>query len=165
MLNRKTPIVIIADPGGRPRPPCLGRIGFDEVAGFLADGMLSLESRRDLTVTTKRVSAPFAAELLSIDPPPLAVDVRMAREYDERRLPGSVSLPLNHLVERLESLSKQRPLLVYCAAGYRSSIGASLLRLHGFDDVSEISGGIEGWQAAGLPVELGRAAGSAPQLH
>jgi rhodanese-related sulfurtransferase len=63
-----------------------------------------------------------------------------------------VNLPLNHLAERLESLSKDRPLLVYCAAGYRSSIGASLLRLHGFDDVSEISGGIEAWQAAGLPV-------------
>jgi glyoxylase-like metal-dependent hydrolase (beta-lactamase superfamily II)/rhodanese-related sulfurtransferase len=153
VLSRKTPIVIIADPGRETEAAVrLGRIGFDHVAGFLADGMLSLESRRDLTVKTKRVSAPFAKELLSTDPPPLAVDVRMAREYDERRVPGSVNLPLNHLAERLESLSKDRPLLVYCAAGYRSSIGASLLRLHGFDDVSEISGGIEAWQAAGLPV-------------
>jgi glyoxylase-like metal-dependent hydrolase (beta-lactamase superfamily II)/rhodanese-related sulfurtransferase len=153
VLDRKHPIVIIADPGRETEAALrLGRIGFDHVAGFLADGMRSLESRPDLTVATTRVSAPFAAELLATKQPPLAVDVRMAREHDQRHIPGSLNLPLNHLAERLDVLPKERRLLVYCAAGYRSSIGASLLRHHGFPDVAEISGGIESWQAAGLPV-------------
>ncbi len=41
----------------------LGRIGFDHVVGYLQDGLLSLNSRPDLTATTERLSALFAAEL------------------------------------------------------------------------------------------------------
>jgi hydroxyacylglutathione hydrolase len=44
-------------------------------------------------------------------------------------------------------------LLVYCPGGYRSSIAASLLERNGFDRVSEIAGGIAGWEAANLPVQ------------
>ena len=62
-------------------------------------------------------------------------------------------MPLNHLVENLEKLPKDRPLLVYCAGGYRSSIAASLLQSHGFLRVSEIAGGIAGWETANLPVQ------------
>jgi rhodanese-related sulfurtransferase len=50
-------------------------------------------------------------------------------------------------------LPANRPLLVYCAGGYRSSIAASLLQRHGFTDVSEIAGGIAAWETAKLPVE------------
>lgn len=159
VLDRENPIVIIAVPGRESEAALrLGRIGFDHVAGYLVDGMRSLESRAELTVTTKRLSAAFAAELLSSDQPPLAIDVRAAREREERYIAGSLGIPLNHLLERLESLPKDRPLLLYCAAGYRSSIAASLLQRHGFDGVSEISGGIEGWQAAELPVKAAQAA-------
>jgi rhodanese-related sulfurtransferase len=41
---------------------------------------------------------------------------------------------------------------VYCAGGYRSSIAASLLQKNGFDRVSEIAGGLAGWEAAKLRV-------------
>jgi len=50
-------------------------------------------------------------------------------------------------------LPRDRPLLVYCAGGYRSSIAASLLQSRGFGQVSEIAGGITAWEAANLPVE------------
>jgi hydroxyacylglutathione hydrolase len=44
--------------------------------------------------------------------------------------------------------------LVFCAGGYRSSIAASLLQKHGFRNVSEIAGGIAGWESANLPVRI-----------
>lgn len=155
VLDHLLPIVIIADPGRESEAAIrLGRIGFDHVAGFLTDGMLSLEARPELTATTTRVSAPFAAEVMSSTEPPLVIDVRTPREHEEGHLPESRNIPLNRLVEQLESLPKDRPLLVYCAGGYRSAIGASLLLRHGFDRVSEIAGGIEGWQSAKLPVEV-----------
>ena len=158
VLDHDHPIIIIADPGRETEAAIrLGRIGFDRVAGYLKDGMRSLESRRELTVTTTRVSAPFAAELLLSDHPPLTIDVRTAREHEYGHIPESRNVPLNHLVERMDSLPKDRPLLIYCAAGYRSSLGASLLQRHGFHGVSEIASGIEGWQAARLPVDAGRA--------
>jgi rhodanese-related sulfurtransferase len=153
VLDRMHPIVIIADPGRENEAAIrLGRIGFDHVAGYLKDGLRSLESRPALTVTTERVSAPFAAELLLSENAPLAIDVRAAREREQKHIAGSLSIPLNHLAEKLDALPKDRLLLVYCAGGYRSSIAASLLQRSGFDRVSEIAGGIAGWEAAGLPV-------------
>ena len=154
VLDREHPIVIIADPGREAESATrLGRIGFDHVVGYLRDGLLSLKSRPDLTVTTERLSAPFAAELLSSNEPPLAIDVRTPREREQKRIAGSLAMPLNHLAENLGKLPKERALLVYCAGGYRSSIAASILQRAGFERVSEIAGGIVGWESAKLPVE------------
>jgi len=156
VLDREHPIVIIADPGRENESAIrLGRIGFDHVAGYLQDGMRSLESRPELTKKTERLSAPFAAELLASGEPPLAVDVRSSREREQKFIAGSLGMPLNHLVENIGMLPKDRPLLMYCAGGYRSSIAASLLQRKGFEHVSEIAGGLAGWEAAKLPVETG----------
>jgi hydroxyacylglutathione hydrolase len=154
VLNREHPIVIIAAPGRETESATrLGRIGFDDVAGYLKDGLQSLASRPDLTIATDRLSAPFAAELLSSPEPPLTIDVRAPGERDQKFIVGSVSIPLNHLVEHSAQLPKDRSLLVYCAGGYRSSIAASLLQGNGFNHVSEIAGGLAGWEAANLPVQ------------
>ena len=157
--------MILADPGRENEAAMrLGRIGFDHVVGYLQDGLQSLASRPDLTASTERVSAQTAAarvtpaEAVSGCATPLTVDVRAPHEREHKRIRGSVSLPLNHLGERLAELPADRPLLVYCAGGYRSSIAASLLQRHGFTQVSEIAGGSTAWEAAKLPVETGPSA-------
>jgi hydroxyacylglutathione hydrolase len=158
VLDRTHPIVLIADPGWENESAVrLGRIGFDHVAGYLKDGLKSLESRPELVMFTERLSAQFAAELLQSNVPPLAIDVRTPRERGQKLIAGSLSIPLNHLAENLDKLPKNRALLVYCAGGYRSSIAASLLQRGGFDPVAEIAGGIVGWEAAALPVQTAQA--------
>ncbi len=148
--------MIIADHGRENEAATrLGRIGFDHIVGYLKDGLLSLQSRPDLTVKTKRLSAPFAAELLSSPEPPVAIDVRAPGERAQKRIAGSLSVPLNHLVENLAKIPRDRALLVYCAGGYRSSIAASLLQRGGFNQVSEIAGGMVSWETAKLPVQTG----------
>ena len=154
VLDRNHPIVIIADPGRENESALrLGRIGFDHVVGYLKNGLRTLDSRPELIAVTERVSAPFAAELLSSSQPPMAIDVRAPGERDRKHIAGSLSFPLNHLIENLEKLPKDRPLLVYCAGGYPSSIAASLLQRGGFDSVTEIAGGLAGWESAKLPVQ------------
>jgi glyoxylase-like metal-dependent hydrolase (beta-lactamase superfamily II)/rhodanese-related sulfurtransferase len=153
VLNREKPIVIIADPGQeRESAMRLGRIGFDQVVGYLKDGLLSLRGRPDLTQTTERVSAQVAAERLAGGNPPLVLDVRAPREHDSKHIAGSLNIPLNHLAERMKEVPTGRPLLVHCAGGYRSSVAASLLQKHGFGGISEIAGGVTAWEAAGLPL-------------
>jgi hydroxyacylglutathione hydrolase len=153
VLGHDRPIVIITDPGRESESAMrLGRIGFDQVVGYLADGLRSLDGRPDLTATTDRLSAPLAAERLASANPPLAVDVRAPRERDAKRIDNTISIPLNHLSERLGELPRNRPLLVFCAGGYRSSIAASLLQQNGFRDVSEIAGGLAAWETAKLPL-------------
>jgi len=151
LLSHDRPIVIVADPGREHEAATrLGRIGFDHIVGYLKDGLHSLEARPDLTATTERVSAPLAAERLSEGA--LAVDVRTPGERAQKSVPGSVGIPLSQLVERARELPTDRPLIVYCAGGYRSSIAASLLQRQGFTRVSEIAGGIAAWETAKLPI-------------
>ena len=157
VLNREHPIVIIADPGREHEAATrLGRIGFDHIVGYLAGGMQSLADRPDLTMSTERLSAQVASERIAASRPdaaPLIVDVRAPRERQQKRIAGSLGIPLNHLTERVSELSAERPVIVYCAGGYRSSIAASLLQRQGFAQVSEIAGGITAWEAATLPIE------------
>jgi rhodanese-related sulfurtransferase len=159
VLSRDHPIVIIADPGREQESATrLGRIGFDHIVGYLGDGLGSVGSRPALTTSTERLSAQVASERLSGGPrdkAPLTLDVRTPAERQQKRIQGSMSVPLNHLGERLSELPTDRPLIVHCAGGYRSSIAASLLQRHGFTEVSEIAGGITAWEAAKLPLETG----------
>ena len=154
MLNHEHPIVIIAAPGRENESAVrLGRIGFDNVAGYLQNGLQSLESRPDLVAFVERLSPQFAADLFASNQPPLAIDVRAPREREQRHIEGSLSMPLNHLARDLKALAKDRPLLVYCAGGYRSSIAASLLKACGFHSVCEIAGGLAAWESANLPIQ------------
>jgi hydroxyacylglutathione hydrolase len=157
ILSRERPIVIVADPGRESESAVrLGRIGFDHIIGYLKDGLRSLESRPDLTATTDRLSPALAADRLATSDA-LAVDVRTPREREQKCVGGSVSLPLSRLSAQAHGLPKDRPLIVYCAGGYRSSIAASLLRQLGFHDVSEVAGGFAAWEAAKLPSVAGAA--------
>ena len=152
VLSRERPIVIVADPGReRESMMRLGRIGLDHVAGYLDGGMLSVERQPSLMAATERLGAPLAAERLASASHPMLVDVRSPREHDAKHIEGSLSMPLNHLAEHLRELPRNRPIIVHCAGGYRSSIAASMLMREGFAQVSELAGGIAAWDAAGLP--------------
>jgi glyoxylase-like metal-dependent hydrolase (beta-lactamase superfamily II)/rhodanese-related sulfurtransferase len=156
VLSPDRPTVMIADPGREHEAATrLGRIGLDRIDGYLGDGMLSVDRRPELTRATERLSAQLAARRLASDDPPLLIDVRAPGEHDAKRIAGSVNIPLNHLVERLGDLPPGRPVLLYCAGGYRSSIGASVVQQRRIGDVSEIAGGLAAWEAAGLPLETG----------
>jgi len=153
ILSRQRPIVIVSETGREMESALrLGRIGFDNVVGYLKDGLRSLESHPALTGSTDRLSPTVAAERLASQEPPQLVDVRTPREYEAKHIDGSLGIPLNHLAERLSELPANRPLIVYCAGGYRSSIAASLVRQHGFEQVSELAGGVAAWESAGLPL-------------
>lgn len=153
LLDREVPIVLITEPGKEHESALrLGRVGLDHVVGYLEGGLASLSGRPDLLASTERLSAPLAAERLATGTPPLLVDVRTPRERQEKCIAGSIGVPLNRLPEHLAELPRDRPLLLHCAGGYRSSVAASLLQKHGFARVSEIAGGMAGWEAAALPV-------------
>jgi hydroxyacylglutathione hydrolase len=165
VLDHDRPIVIITDPGRENESAVrLGRIGFDHVVGYLQGGLQSAASRPDLTAATERISAPLASERMATGAP-LVVDVRGPGEREQKYVDGSVSIPLNQLRDRARELPRDRPLLVHCAGGYRSSIAASLLQQQGFTHVSEIAGGIAAWETAGLPVRHGNAGDASTRNH
>jgi glyoxylase-like metal-dependent hydrolase (beta-lactamase superfamily II) len=154
LLDRERPILMVAEPGREEEAALrLGRIGFDHVAGFLAGGMSALEARPDLVSRLERVTAATLAEQLAAPDAPRVLDVRTPREHAARRIEGSLNIPLNHLMERMDEVPRGVRLAVQCQSGYRSSIAASLLLHSGIIDVEDLVGGVSAWEtAASLPV-------------
>lgn len=89
----------------------------------------------------RRVSPDRLDELTDTEPHTV-LDVRDPAEFKGQHLPGSVNIPLARLAFEDHSLSKELPIIVYCQAGYLSTIGVSLLLNQGYENVSELIGGI-----------------------
>ena len=83
----------------------------------------------------------------------LLLDVRTVGEWKSGRIAGATHVPLIDLVARCGELPASRSIVVYCATGMRSRIAAGVLLKKGFDDVRNMTGGINAWQRQGLPVE------------
>jgi rhodanese-related sulfurtransferase len=157
MLTHDKPIVVIAEEGGEEEAVMrLGRIGFDNVAGYLAGGMSALASRDDLVERTERITAPALAEWLAGKRPdagaaPIVVDVRSEAEHAGGHIAGALNIPLTHLDERISEIPSGKPVAVHCEGGYRSAIAASLLQKLGRAHVHDMVGGYKAWLAAKLP--------------
>jgi glyoxylase-like metal-dependent hydrolase (beta-lactamase superfamily II)/rhodanese-related sulfurtransferase len=160
LLDASEPIMIVADPGAEQQSAMrLGRIGFDNIIGYLEGGLAAVPDPEIMENTT-RLSPELAAERLGSATPPLALDVRTPGERSQKWIEGTTSRPLNLLRDGLAGVSHAQPVLVFCAGGYRSSIAASLLQRDGFTNVSEIAGGLAAWESAALPLSRGPASGS-----
>jgi rhodanese-related sulfurtransferase/glyoxylase-like metal-dependent hydrolase (beta-lactamase superfamily II) len=168
MLSTERPIVVIAEEGGEEEAVMrLGRIGLDNVAGYLAGGMNALAQRNDLVEQTERVTAPALAEWLDggrtdLGAKPVVVDVRTAAEYAGGHVAGSLNIPLTHLEDRLAEIPAGRPVVVHCEGGYRSAIAASLLQQRGRSNTRDLVGGFKAWLAATLPMATERSAAAVP---
>lgn len=74
------------------------------------------------------------------------VDVRTSAEWRAGHLDGAIHVPLARLPERIGELDRSAPLLVYCQAGVRSAVAATALRRAGFTHVTNLEGGLDGYQ-------------------
>ena len=87
------------------------------------------------------------AERLRSTKPPHLLDVREENEHAFCALPGSRLLPLSELADRAEELSAWRDeeVVVYCHHGVRSAHAIGYLRQLGFQQLLNLSGGIDRW--------------------
>ena len=85
----------------------------------------------------------------------LGLDVREQADYAQSHILNSRGLPLSQLEARAGDIEKfkDKPVIVYCATGNRSSAAAAVLRKRGLSNVVNLSGGFVAWQQAGLPVQ------------
>ncbi len=83
----------------------------------------------------------------------LILDVRTIDEYNEGHLVSAILIPVDELEERLNELPKNKPIIVYCRSGRRSSKAADILLKNKFSPIYEMTGGIELWKKNGYPLE------------
>jgi glyoxylase-like metal-dependent hydrolase (beta-lactamase superfamily II)/rhodanese-related sulfurtransferase len=143
-------VVLITDPGTEAEARVrMARIGFDRVVGVLDDPYGAFVAHPEQVDVLSRLTAVQLADRLA-DPDlgVQVVDVRNPGEVALGRIDGSLAIPLAQLRDRLDEIDATRPVVVHCAGGYRSAIGASLLAAHGVADVSDLLGGYGAWTAA-----------------
>ena len=160
MVDLDRPVVLIA---ARPEDldPIMRqaiRIGRDEVAGYLDGGVEAWAASGRPVETSGRLTIDELAAALagsSAADAPMVIDVRQMNEYAAGHVPGAWHINGGSLPDRLAELPRDRPIAVICEAGFRASIGTSLLRASGFDHASWVGAGFPAWREAGLPVETG----------
>ena len=98
-------------------------------------------------------NVPQVPQIPAREVPPGAylLDVREPEEWAAGHAPGAVHIPLGELGARYTELDTGRPLFVVCRSGHRSGYAAQALAGAGWD-ASNVSDGMIGWQAAGLPM-------------
>jgi len=112
---------------------------------------LTDEVQQDAPEETARVVSREEARAL-LEGGAQLVDVRVAHEWDAGHIAGATHLPLEELAERSGELDRERPVVLYCRGGTRSSMAAEALEGAGFDAV-KLSEGIVGWEEAGLELD------------
>jgi len=80
------------------------------------------------------------------------VDVRAEHEWEAGRIAGAAHIPLAELSERAGEIDKERPVVLYCRGGNRSTMATEALAEAGYDAV-KLGEGIVGWAGEGLPLE------------
>jgi len=122
----------------------------------LDDDTLSFPTLAQLN-EVRQIPARTLNDLLAQKAAPLVIDVREDSEFRGQlgHLPGANLIPLRMLASRAPELAvgKEAPIVVVCRSGVRSTTAAAILTGLGFEDVSNLKGGMLAWQDSGLPVE------------
>ena len=140
-------VLLVADDGTEQEARVrLARIGYDRVVGWMPPEAL-VDAPSEVG-RSSRLTAQEFAERRASGTRVQVVDVRGPGEFAAGHLDGAVHVPVAQLRRRIGELRSDQPTVVYCAGGYRSSIGASVLRAAGFSDVSDVLGGFEAMRQA-----------------
>ncbi len=90
------------------------------------------------------------------------LDVREVDEWDAGHAPGAAHLPMMEIPARMEEVPQDRDVVVVCRVGGRSGQVVAYLRQQGWDNVTNLDGGMMSWAASGRPVVTDN--GRVPQI-
>jgi hydroxyacylglutathione hydrolase len=83
----------------------------------------------------------------------MVVDVRSESEFADGHIEGAKNIPLGVVGQRAGEIPTDRPIVVHCQGGTRSSIAASVLQKQGMKNVINLTGGFGAWKKAGGEVK------------
>lgn len=131
----------------------LAMIGLDRIGGWFDPSVISEWASTSDTPLAQvpQIAAQDLAESIKNGGVTL-IDVRNDSEWSAGHIDGAIHIPLGRLSERIDDVPRHKPIVMQCAGGVRSMIGASVLKTNGVDRVINLTGGFGAWTKAGLPV-------------
>jgi rhodanese-related sulfurtransferase len=103
------------------------------------------------TISFGEVTVEEAKSLVESNVSLIIVDVRTREEYDSGHIEGAILIPVSELEGRINELSKEEELLIYCRTGNRSSNSVNILKANGYTKIFHMNDGIIAWIQAGYP--------------
>ena len=152
VLNYEDPIIIV-DENNLQLPEivrCLIRIGYDNISGYLAGGFSTWYKSAQPIEKVNTWSVHELKENLKEDIHIL--DVREYNHWKQGHIRGAHHIYVGELPDHLDEIP-QKPIVVYCDSGLKTSIATSILQMHGYNTVTNVLGGMMAWNTAGYPVE------------
>jgi hydroxyacylglutathione hydrolase len=148
------PLLLVSDDDPMPVVRTLIRLGYDNIAGYLAGGMLSWhmagkESQSIRTVTTYEL-----CQQLDMGEDAWILDVRSDEELEaEGEIADAHHIHITQVPRRTADIPQDRPIYIFCGSGMRSMIAASFLQQVGWNNLVVILGGVMGWHSTTCPLE------------
>jgi SulP family sulfate permease len=105
------------------------------------------------------ITAPALWQDLRSPSPPDVIDVREPREFERGHVPQAQSIPLPVLVNHLDRVPRDGPVVLVCRSGRRSARAAAYLRQQGYEDAHVLEGGMIAWENAHLLEAVDRLGG------
>ncbi len=148
--------ILLVDESGDPTKALtyLERMGYDNVEGCLAGGMLSWNMKGHESESIDTVNVKKACDILDSEGSVFLLDVRPQEEISEKgEIAGAHELHLTQLPDNLGDIPEDKPIYIFCGSGLRSMTAASILKRNGFEDIHVVLGGLSGWSSTTCPVE------------
>jgi glyoxylase-like metal-dependent hydrolase (beta-lactamase superfamily II)/rhodanese-related sulfurtransferase len=127
----------------------LARVGYDNALGFLEGGFDAWKASGKEVDTIQSVTPDHLAEVQKANPDVKILDVRKPGEYTAEHIRNVQSAPLDYINDEMAHITKDEPVYVHCAGGYRSMIFTSILRARGFTNLIDVKGGFKAIQETG----------------
>jgi hydroxyacylglutathione hydrolase len=129
------------------------RVGMDRIVGYLEGGMMAWATGGYRTADIHLVSAEDLHDRVTGTSNMVLVDVRAPLEFEDGHIGGAINIPAPDLHTRYGELDPDKPTFLICSSGNRSSLGASILKQHGFKELHNVAGGMTGYSQAGYAKE------------
>ena len=149
------PLLLVAEPHDQETAlRQLIRMGFDNVVGALAVGMLSWHTSGYASAAVDTIIVQKLCQYLDDNLEPWILDVRSEEELvEDGRIPGAHHFHLTQLPHHFNKIPNNRDVYIFCASGLRSMVAASLLKREGLHNVIVVLGGLAGWSSTTCPIE------------
>ncbi len=148
--------ILLVDEAGNPSKSLtyLKRIGYDNVEGCLAGGMLAWNMQGNESESIDTVNVHEVCDILDSDESTFLLDVRPQEEIEKKgEIEGAYELHLTKLPENLGDIPEDRSIYIFCGSGLRSMTAASILKRNGFEDLNVVLGGLSGWTSTTCPIK------------
>ncbi len=117
------------------------RVGIDLVIGYVL-GLVGLPLKPQQPISVQEARTKLKEFFV--------LDVRTQAEFEAGHIDGATHIHAGRLLNNLERIPKDRPVLVHCQSGARSAAAISALRAAGLSNLLELEGGYEAWTKAVL---------------